>query len=113
MDRGITSLSEINTTDPHIHNKLCTVLGSGPFAFTRSIVKKKELTPIIAELQANYSGTQQGLNDGKYRTRSEQHHDSFIYKRLINGATKWLIYPHECYSSTKPGDLSYIRCAPR
>jgi hypothetical protein len=64
------------------------------------------LAPIIAELQANYSGTQQGLNDGKYRTRSEQHNDSFIYKRQINGATKWLIYPHECYSSTNPKDVA-------
>jgi hypothetical protein len=81
-------------------------LVQGPSHSLDQLLKKTELAPIIAELQANYSGTQQGLNDGKYRSRSEQHNDSFIYKRQINGATKWLIYPHECYSSTNPKDVA-------
>jgi hypothetical protein len=70
-----------------------------------------ELTPIIAELETKYSGTQRRLKDGKHSTKIQNGIMIHAYKRQINGATKWLIHPHECYLSIRPGDLSYMwRC---
>jgi hypothetical protein len=47
-----------------------------------------ELTPIIAELETKYSGTQRRLKDGKYRTKIQNSIMVHAYKRQIYGATK-------------------------